>query len=201
MAGFLTFTFKVYVMKILGLKIEDLRYYRIDLNDFNMPENAPSFKKLDFDEIKEAAKTDSGNVFLYPEKLRRIKQALDTGTQECYALFVGEKLASFGLINYHLSGRRLDKVEFTEQDAYLWDDFTYPEFRGKGLHATSIRHRLMKAKENGKRYAWSSVYLHNKASANNFLSVGFLPVFDVCTVRRKNGKVLLKRIKMKNPGK
>lgn len=58
-------------------------------------------------------------------------------------------------------------------DAYLWDAYTHPIYRGNHLHKYLIFYRLYRLKELGKKKAYTFVSIYNKASYKGFSRCGF----------------------------
>lgn len=155
------------------------------------------FRRLDLKDFDEASESEINKSWFSDKKMERIKSVINLLNQNSYGYFEGGELACYGWINSNIANNKVGDFTFSEYDAFLWDGYTSPVFRGKGLHDASILYRLNKAKEMGKKYVWSDVYPYNMASARNYVKQGFEPVFEFQGIKLKNGKIY-KRIKILN---
>lgn len=105
------------------------------------------------------------------KKIADLKHAFSMEGNIPYGLYKDDLLIAYGWISIQyigLSERRLKKG-----DCYLWDDYTHPLYRGKGLHKTIIKIRLHEASKIGCNRVFSIVSLFNKSSSIGFKNVGF----------------------------
>jgi len=66
-----------------------------------------------------------------------------------------------------------NNIVVPERSCVLWDDYTHPSARGRGLHKTSIRARAEYALRAGFRHVYINVYAVNAPSRRNIESSGF----------------------------
>jgi len=87
------------------------------------------------------------------------------------------------LIHHAWMGKRIGRVptdlpgffEFPPNSVTLWDDYTHPSARGRGLHKRSLRQRLEAAAPLAHaRTAYIFVFADNVASRKNIESTGFI---------------------------
>lgn len=106
------------------------------------------------------------------EKMSRIRDGFSVEGNHAYGIYDGDVLAGYGWIStlwMVREGRRL-KAEY----GYLWDDFTHPAYRGRGIHGRLIRIREQELVEAGKTVAVSEVDFFNRASQVGFERAGYV---------------------------
>lgn len=176
------------LLGIFGLNIEFLYCFSKDLDAPNLTESKfPAYKQLAYDDFENQSKYDP--QWFNPHKLRALAQAFsvegnyafgcyDDGTLMCYAWI---SVAKFGL----------KQLDLKSEDGYLWDHYTTPSYRGKGLHGTMIRiceHELYKR---GKKKAIIFVANYNRASRVGVERAGYKQAGRLYTRTFKNGFVQL----------
>lgn len=189
--GFIRFCLKVGIKKFFHIDFIENRYYVYDYKSPTNPKLVPviDFRELTFQDFEKASKSPVNNLWFTKQKLEKIEKALQSGRNVAYGHFEGEELVCYGFMNLSIKGNRIGSYIFTENDVYLWDDYTASSYRGRGFHEQIILYRVLKAKVMGKSFAWSDVYPYNKASSHNFLKLGFKPIFDYRIIKMKNGKI------------
>jgi len=110
------------------------------------------------------------------DRVLRASQSLDAG---CMALcmYCGQKLAHVGwMARTRNAKQRFDDVpypvDFAHGDACIGGVFTFPDYRGRGLMAHSLRLRLDYLRASGCTAALSAVVVDNEASLKAMARVG-----------------------------
>lgn len=100
--------------------------------------------------------------------------------------------ASHGILEHFswlMTGGEQQGVKFLEgfalpqESAFLWDDYTHPSARGRGLHSTSLRRRIADAGNDGVAWAYISVRSDNVPSRRNIERAGFHHYRSIHTTR------------------
>lgn len=181
--GTFKFARKILIDKLTGGKYKRVSYYVYDLE--NLKDEAPDEKIIEVGDVEFVAAKDYDPQWFTDKKVNKILGALNSPDQSAYAYVDDGEIVSYGLLNSKIRSNDESVYPWGEQDAYLWDDYTNPKFRGQGLHRKIILHRLKKAKEMGKRYAWSIVNDYNRPSYKNFERMGFKKAFEVESFLKK----------------
>jgi CelD/BcsL family acetyltransferase involved in cellulose biosynthesis/GNAT superfamily N-acetyltransferase len=66
-----------------------------------------------------------------------------------------------------------NEIQMPDDSCVLWDDYTHPAGRGRGLHKSSIRERTEYARRAGHNHIYINVYSGNTASRKNIEASGF----------------------------
>lgn len=75
-------------------------------------------------------------------------------------------------------------------DAYIYESFTHPEARGRGIYPFALANILLTLEDEGARRAWIAADSGNAPSLRSISKAGFEPAFDV-VYRRRWGRVLV----------
>lgn len=188
MSGFSKLALLRFFEKLTGFKIRYSRYYIFDLNEEIPAVKDNLFKRLSLSDFSLAGTSDLDNAWFTSEKMAIINHSICSPSQTCYGIYQNNKLANYGFLNQDMDGHQLKNLKLGPIDAYLWDDYTHPSFRGKGFHTQSIFYRLGKAKDLNKRFVWSNVLIFNSPSFHNYIEAGFKPVFDIVSYKDRRGK-------------
>jgi hypothetical protein len=126
---------------------------------------------------------------LLPEHF--LDEALAKG-DECYAIFHGDELASFGW--YSTRPTRIDpqelQVNFDPRYAYMYHGFTHPAHRGKRLHAIGMTQALAYFLSKGYRGLVSYVESINYASRKSTVRMGYSE-FGTIVITRIGGRYVI----------
>ncbi len=116
-----------------------------------------------------------------PEPIRR---RLQTG-RRCFCLKVEEQIAAYGWAT-----RGPENVGELERDfclgddeVYIWDCFTLPDWRGQGFYTTLLRGMRQQFHQEGVPRIWIGASRQNQPSIKGMVNAGFEHVMDV-TYRR-----------------
>lgn len=131
----------------------------------------PPYQKMTMNDFRKQAKLDPQWFNNY--KLNQIGKLINEPGYAYYGIYEGEKLICYGGISVdydNLINRKID-----EQAAYLFDDYTNPLYRGKGLHKKIIDIREYEAKRQNKSIVFVYILSFNQASAKGFKRCGYMP--------------------------
>lgn len=155
------------LMDKLHIKIEFKALYVYDINS-NALAYVSGYRRLVYQDFIEKSKEDS--VWLTPQKLETLRISFDCPDFFAVGFFVDGIMASYGCASVSRLG---DFAELNREDAYLFDDYTFPQYRGQGFHKKLITARLNELKSMGKIRALSIIADYNKASYTSYLNYGF----------------------------
>lgn len=167
---------------LLNLFGKFLNIFRIDLSlwillskelsESPKPNSQVEFRRLSMNDFLVQGRLNPS--WFTQEKLCEMERSLQIEGNEAYGYFEGEFLACYGWISLKYWG--LEKNLLLPSDGYLWDAYTHPNFRGRGLHKILSEFRYVKLMEAGKSRALTVVARYNHASLVGFLRAGFVPV-------------------------
>lgn len=106
------------------------------------------------------------------KKIMTLHWALTKAGNSIVGAFDGDRLASYGLIDYTNLNRL--NIPLKETDAYLWDEYTHPDYRRQGYHRDIVMKRLAMCKARGKRRVLTYVESSNKPSVIAHEREGFV---------------------------
>lgn len=175
------------IKKFLHIEIKRSVFYVCDL-DKVLQKPDVEFRKLNFADFeKEAHFPEVRKQGWYtPTKIEIIRKRFEKNRAEAYGHFDGENLSSSGWIEYDI--KNIGERQLNGRNAFLFDDYTDPRFRGRGYQSAIIAFRLYHVQKAGYDFAWSNVYDYNRQSRRNYLKAGFHPTVELLTVKFKNGK-------------
>ena len=159
----------VKALAILGVRVRISCHYakRLDLTAISIKSE---YRELDLEDFQT-------QIQIHPErfteeKMSRIKDAFGVEGNHAYGVYAGNLLAGYGWISTVWMvnrGRRLK-----ENVGYLWDGYTHPAYRGRGLHGDLIRIRERELVRMGKSVAAVTVDFYNSASKVGFERAGYV---------------------------
>jgi len=114
----------------------------------------------------------------------RVASRLALG-KRCYVAEVAGQIASYGWATLgHEEVPELERaVHPAPGEAYVWDCFTLPEHRGRGLVRAVLRQMAVDLLPLGLWRAWAVILAENRSSQRAFLAAGFIQVADVTYLR------------------
>ncbi len=103
------------------------------------------------------------------------------------------KIISYGFINPNISSICGEQTK--EKTCYLFDDYTHPKYRGKGLHLQSLNDRLKYSADLAFKEAYISVDAFNRASLKGVKRAGFYKYnrLTAYSFGKKRTKYLIKK--------
>lgn len=105
-------------------------------------------------------------------KLGMIRRALLKRGNTAIGLFDGDLLVAYRLIDF--STFVYTGCKLGTDDAYLWDCYVHPKYRGQGLHFTLTKLCINKCSELGKKRTLLYTDSYNKASHHAKQKAGFI---------------------------
>ena len=113
-----------------------------------------------------------------------ILRRFETG-RRCYVGFVNDQLAAYGWVslNEEYLGELDLWVRLLPGEAYIWDCFTLPAFRRKGLYSALLMHILGELQTNQLCRVWIGADSDNKASQHGIARAGFHMVANMVVAR------------------
>lgn len=155
-----------YDFQIMRLLYFDLRKNRIQR------ENNIQIQRLYFEDFLRCKHNDQ--IRLNESVINQLKERFDTDEDRgeiCYGITEDDFLVAYSWISLKYYPR--STIKLRENAAFIYDDYTHPKFRGKGLHKELIRHRLHVLTNMNYHDVYASVDLFNKASLKGFLKEHF----------------------------
>lgn len=147
--------------------------------------SAPGYQARFADRDELLAATEDPDVVceMTPEFVER---ALAKG-DECFGLFDGERLASFGW--YSTQPTRIGNgltLNFDSSWVYMYKGFTLPDYRGQRLHGIGMSLALKACTERGKHGLISYVRSTNFRSLRSIERMGYRIFGDVYVIRHQD---------------
>lgn len=159
----------VKVLAIFGVRVRISCHYakRLDLTAVSIKSEYRELDQKDFET----------QVSVLPErftdeKMSRIKDAFSVEGNHAYGIYDGKVLTVYGWISTIWLVSKSRKLK--EGVGYLWDNFTHPAYRGRGLHGDLIRIRERELVRMGKSVAAVTVDFYNRASKVGFERAGYV---------------------------
>lgn len=149
-------------------------YYK-ELSASIAPPALPPYRRMTLKEFQEQSESDP--QWLSHRKLEQIAKYINKPGFAYYGVFEGERLMSYGGLSLEYDNF-LYRVNPPET-AYLFDAYTNPLYRGRGLHRQIIAIREHEAYAAGKSATYAYVLSSNLASAKGFKRGGYEARFKV----------------------
>lgn len=150
----------------------------------------PLYHKMTMNDFRKQAEFDPQWFNNY--KLKQIERFINEPGFTYYGIYEGEKLTCYGGLSVDYDNFINRKID--EQAAYLFDDYTNPLYRGKGLHKKIIDIREYEAKCLNKSITFAYVSSVNRASAKGFKRCGYVPRLKLIYKRIGKSKPLERNI-------
>lgn len=106
------------------------------------------------------------------QKLEDIRKAFSIPGNRPLGIIRNNQLICYAWLSSKFWGNDITR-KLRPQDAYLWDDYVHPSFRGCGLHAVLINARLNYLQKLRKDRIFTIVSVYNQASYKGFKKIGF----------------------------
>jgi GNAT superfamily N-acetyltransferase len=109
---------------------------------------------------------------------------LDLG-RFCYAAWFEGRLAAYGWVSFNeeLVGELDLRIRLLPGEAYIWDCFTLPEYRGRRLYSALLAHIVGDLCAENFSRTWIGADLDNMASQRGIARAGILHVADLVVKR------------------
>lgn len=156
--------------RLLGITyIKYLAYFK------NLPEvidtdSLLQYRKMTMNDFKLQA--ESNTEWFNNRKLKQLERFINEPGYSYYGIYNGDKLICYGGISMNYDNFINQKTN--PEAAYLFDDYTNPQYRGKGLHKKIVDIREYEAWSQGKSITFAYVSSTNYASAKGFKHCGYV---------------------------
>lgn len=103
----------------------------------------------------------------------------------CLALWSEERMASYCWVAQGVEWIGEMEIHFRMQpgERYIWDCFTLPEYRRKGLYSALLSQMVKALAGEGVSRIWIGSNLENQSSIKGFENAGFQPVVQIWFIR------------------
>ncbi|GLI56920.1 hypothetical protein PM10SUCC1_24340 [Propionigenium maris DSM 9537] len=152
---------------------QDYFLYEIDLKNFSKIE---SFEIRKIEDLHLKLLISEKNEEIRTEKINRLQQRqFNNETQDFVIIEAGAIAGHYGLAFKNLESDPdiNNGLEFGNETTYLYDDYTFKKFRGRGYHKKSIVDRLMHSKQKGYKKSIVLIYCDNIISQKSYERLGF----------------------------
>ena len=106
--------------------------------------------------------------------------------RRCFVERCDGRLAAYGWVS--TGPEHVGEMERTfrvpDDEVYIWDCATLPEFRGRRLYSALLSGILVRMRADGVPRAWIGAGLVNRPSVRGIVNAGFQPVVQVVYARR-----------------
>ena len=126
------------------------------------------------------------------KKISDIEKAFLIDGNMPYGIYDKNLLIAYGWISTKYFGLEMRNLQ--HNDGFLWDDYTHPKYRGKGLHRAIILIRQNELLKLGKNRALTFISSYNKASMSAYKKIGYtvMETFYLISYRHSQIKTTLK---------
>lgn len=131
----------------------------------------PQYQRMTMDNFRKQAKLDP--QWLNNRKLNQIESFINEPGYSYYGIYEEDKLICYGGISMDYDNFIHRKTD--SGAAYLFDDYTNPLYRGKGLHKKIIEIREYETWRQEKSITFAYVLSSNPASAKGFKRCRYVP--------------------------
>lgn len=159
-------------LKFFGveLDIKDIYSYTLELSSPQVVQLPYIYKRLLIQDFENQRYFNS--QWFLPSKIESLKKAMSIKGNIPYGIMDDKLILAYGWLSLEKMG--FDENLLPVNEGYLWDDYTHPEYRGKGLHQLITEIRLHKLREFGKCNAVSRIDIYNRASRIGYKRLGFV---------------------------
>ena len=157
------------VLSAVGIRLKVTYLYRKRLGEV-VDEDCTGYRELFLPDFEKQVSVNPERFT--PEKMRRVRQSFGVEGNHAYGIYDGEVLAAYAWT----ATRWLITEEHRLRDdtGFLWDDYTHPAYRGRGLHGKLVRIRERELVKAGKTVALVTVAFYNRASKVAFERAGYV---------------------------
>lgn len=143
-----------------------------------------SFQRLGQASLPAIAGMSGRNGSAREDRVREMRLRLETG-KRCYAAWVEGKPAAYGWVSFNeeFVGEMSLHLRLLPGEAYIWDCFTLPAFRGRRMYSALLAYILGELRSEKYSRAWIGADLDNTASQRGIARAGFLHVADLVVER------------------
>lgn len=172
--------------------------FKIDLSRMSLPELPAD---LVFEKIVSAAEQDEWKLILQCRGEHYLKSVnARLGAADQFAGFVIRRKSTREIIfsawtrfKPFFDSKMKTEIRLSGQDAFFYDAFCIPAFRGQGLQQFMLRKRMEYCLDRGCRRGFTIVSARNRSSLSNIGELGFVRVKSRIRLNTKRMKNLLKK--------
>lgn len=115
--------------------------------------------------------------------------------RQCHIARSEGRIASCGWITFDEEriGELGLRVRLLSNEAYIWDCFTLPAYRGQHLYPALLAHMLRELRAGGCKRVWIGMDADNLPSQAGVARAGFQPIVDLLQVRHASTRTFLTR--------
>jgi GNAT superfamily N-acetyltransferase len=112
--------------------------------------------------------------------------------RRCYVARVRGALAAYGWVSFgeEVIGEMRLRIRLLPGEAYVWDCFTAPAYRRRGLYSALLQHITAELRAEGLCRVWIGADLDNIPSQKGMALAGFSPVANLYVAGTQGWRVL-----------
>lgn len=170
--GIAGFCEKIFFMCLSKVGIDISIWNMISIDPLKIPTLKASnieFRSLTIEDIMK--QKDPNPEWFNEEKVDSIAQALQIEGTYIYGTYEGTLLICYGVLSIKMMGA--ENILLKANDAYLWDDYVHPLYRGKKLHQYLNKYRIEQSIVYNKSRCLSIIGNFNRASMVGYSRLGF----------------------------
>lgn len=176
------------IEKILRRLKIDLRFKELyaisDYSNQNNNEKLPIYRELTLNDFYRQSTINP--QWFHTEKIKDMEKAFSIEGNRAFGIFDNELLIAYGwfsTVYFDITDKQLN-----DGDAYIWDDYTHPHYRGKHLHENIIKIRLNELSELNIKRILAVTRFQNKRSSIGFKKQNFALIQRFFTIKFFNNK-------------
>lgn len=148
-----------------------------------LPPICPARVEVEFGEVGAAGIEELAAAMNLPSP-ELVQQRLQ-GNRRCFCLRAAGQIAAYGWVTFGVEhvGELERQFSLHDDEAYIWDCFTLPAWRGQRLYSALLSHIIYRLHQEGVPRLWIGASRQNQPSVRGFANAGFNPVIDL-TYRR-----------------
>lgn len=167
-------------LSLIGIDVSIWNLLAIDVDTKSIViDDGLQFVQLIFENFKEQQLCNPG--WFTNEKVALIEDALKHEGNIAFGVYNDRLLICYGFISTVFMGT--ENVRLHNTDAYFWDDYVHPDYRGRKLHQLLNAYRIKKTIEFGKSRCISIVGNFNRASLVGYKRLGFMVIQTFCKIK------------------
>lgn len=152
---------------LLGLRVERMHLMAHML--IESEDDLPEYRELTMEDFQ--AHREEDPEWFTPLKMKKLKRYFIVPGNRAFGCFDEDELIAYGWISEQYLGYSNRPLQAC--DGYLWDDYTHPDYRGRGWHLKLIKIREKELMRRGKVRALSVVANYNRASRRGYQRAGY----------------------------
>lgn len=175
-------SFKLFLKSIIrkiGIQLES--FWLLE-NNLSLDEITQKMSKYDYSNVKELNLDDfeNGDSLVFNDvKLDLIRERFESGQYWSFGIYYETQLVYtcwITTLEIGFSKKYNTSMDLLEDEGYLVDAYTHPDFRGKGLHSKMNLFRIMSLMKKGRARNYVVVQNENVPAIKSQLKSGFIKV-------------------------